>query len=74
MNDIITRIEDLPCSTNAVTVMDVNGDYNIYINAKLSKIEQRKAYQHELEHICRNHFYDHKSASVCEDEVEFLCK
>ena len=74
MNEVIVRIRDFPCGTNGVTVMDENGDYNIYINAKLSEIEQQRAYKHELEHINRDHFYSDKEVKVMEEEAEFLCK
>ena len=73
MNDIIVRSEDLPCGTNGVTVVDENGDYNVYINAKLSETEQQRTYRHEVQHIIKNHFYSDKEVKVMEEEAEFFC-
>lgn len=39
-----------------MTVQDINGFYNVYINSRLSFEEQRKALKHELEHIRRHDF------------------
>ena len=73
MNDIIVRIEDLPCGTNGVTVVAENGDYNVYINAKLSEVEQQRTYRHEVQHIIKNQFYSDKDVKVMEEEAEFFC-
>lgn len=51
MNEIIVRVVDLPYAVKAQTVLDQSGNYNIYINARLSAEEQLKAYEHELRHI-----------------------
>ena len=51
MNDIIVRIINLPASVRGVTVVDENGNYNIYINAKLAPDEQKKALELSLIHI-----------------------
>ena len=51
------RYINLPCSVRGLTVMDNEGFYNIYINARLSFEHQKKALMHELEHIIRNDFY-----------------
>lgn len=39
-----------------MTVQDVNGFYNIYINSAQSEDVQRAAYKHELEHLKRGDF------------------
>lgn len=69
MGEIILRYLDMPYSCKAFTATDENGDYNIYINAKLGIFEQEKAKQHELSHIQQNHFYSDKSVIKCEIEV-----
>ncbi len=51
MDEIIVRIIDLPYWVRGQTVLDQSGNYNIYINARLSAEEQQKAYRHELSHI-----------------------
>ena len=73
MNHFICRLIDLPSKINAVTVVDENGDYNIYINAKLSHEAQKASFQHECRHINKNHFYSDKSVRECETEADAIC-
>ena len=70
MEHEILRLAPLPARVNAVTVVDNNGDFNIYVNEALSIEEQRRAYKHELEHIRRNHLFDDKPVEVCEEEAK----
>ena len=56
MGDIFTRLVPLPFSVRGVTMPDENGDYNIYINALLGEPAQKRAYEHELQHIRLGHF------------------
>ena len=58
MNDIIVRLQDMPIGIKGVTLLDEAGDYNVYINSRLSVATQHKAYLHELQHIKRNDFYN----------------
>ena len=58
MGDVIVRLLDMPVSVNGMTLMDPDTNYNIYINSRLSADEQRKALEHELEHIRRDDFYN----------------
>lgn len=57
MDTIIVRILDLPHGINGITVLDANGDYNVYISARPSCIEQMKTLLHEKRHIELGHFY-----------------
>ena len=70
MNNYICRFIELPKRVNAVTVVDENGDYNIYINSRLSQEEQKKSFRHECLHIKKNHFYMDKCVNMCEEEAE----
>lgn len=70
MNEIICRIVELPARVNAVTVVDENGDYSVYVNARLSYEEQLRAYRHECRHIERDHFYAEKPVERCEREAK----
>ena len=70
MEHEILRLAPLPARVNAVTVVDANGDFNIYVNENLSIEEQRRAYTHELEHIRRNHLFINKPVEECEAEAE----
>ena len=65
MDKVITRIIDLPLGVNGITVLDENGDYNIYLNAALTDSGRRKTYAHEVSHIIKNHFYIKKTAKQC---------
>lgn len=58
MGDVFVRLLDMPVSVNGMTLMDPDTNYNIYINSRLSADEQRKALEHELEHIRRDDFYN----------------
>ena len=68
MDTIIIRLIDMPEAIHGVTRKDANGDYNIYINARISVDARVDAYWHEIEHIRRGHFYDDRP--VGEKEVE----
>ena len=70
MDEISCRIIELPPRVNAVTVVDENGDFNVYVNSRLSREEQVTAYDHERSHIIKNHFYRQKSVSQCEWEAK----
>lgn len=66
---IITRIIDFPdATTKAMCILDSNGDYNIYINARVSAANQAEGYLHELKHIARGDF-DKFSVQTVELEV-----
>lgn len=58
MEDYIIRIVPLPCHVGGFTMVDENGDYNIYLNSCLSQDRRIQAYDHEVAHIESGHFYD----------------
>ena len=60
----------MPPRVNAVTVIDENGDFNVYVNSRLSVEEQQKAYKHECRHIKKDHFHSSKSVEECEEEAK----
>ena len=64
MENIIVRFIDL--TVPGVTVTDCDGNFNVYINARLSAEQQRTVYEHELNHIKFDHFFDNKP--VAENE------
>lgn len=66
--DYIVRYVDFPITVRGATIMDNNGFYNIYINARLSIDAQKKALAHEMEHIAREDFFSYGSL----DEVESM--
>ena len=66
MSNIIVRIIDLPCTVRGYTALDDEGDYNIYLNARLNNIQQMNAYNHEMIHISRNDWSDAKTIHMAE--------
>lgn len=74
MDDIIVRLIDLPHSVNGVTVLDEEGDYNVYINSRLSLHNRDVAYKHELAHIQEGHFYSDIPLSTCECEADLMSR
>ncbi len=70
MDSIVCRVISLPSRVNAITVVDENGDFNVYVNACLSQEQQQKAYRHECRHIKRRHFHSFKPVEDCEEEAE----
>lgn len=69
MDNYIVRIVKLPRSVRGFTIPDENGDYNIYLNDRLSDADLIKAYDHEVQHIEAGHFYD-DTKTVAEKEEE----
>ena len=57
MENVITRVISLPATIKAMTILDNDGDYNIYLNVGLSWEEQRAAYKHEMRHIKFGDFF-----------------
>jgi hypothetical protein len=68
MDDVFVRYQQMPYTIPAVTVLDDNGDYNIYINPILSIYGQKAALRHELYHIRHDHFYD----DICSLNIDEL--
>lgn len=66
MSNIIVRIIDLPCTVRGYTALDDEGDYNIYLNARLNSVQQTDAYNHEMIHIVRNDWSDTKTIHMAE--------
>ena len=48
---IHVRLVDFPYAAHGVTLPDKDGNYEIYINARLSPEQQREALLHELGHV-----------------------
>ena len=69
-DDVFVRYIRLPSTVNAVTVIDEDGNYNIYINSNLSREAQQEAYDHELYHIEHGHHYNYTPVSDCEKETK----
>jgi len=58
--DIFVSLINLPDGTNEAVSSNEDGTFSIFINARLSRDGQLRAYNHALKHIQRNDF--HKEA------------
>ena len=70
MEEIIIRMLPLPGKVKGITVLDENCDYNVYINSTHAPDIQRKAVEHELRHIQKEHFFTCDSVAENEHEAE----
>ena len=68
LGDIFIRGLELPLTVKGVTVLDCDGNFNVYINILLSYETQRNATKHEIKHIKKDHFYDFEP--VIHNELE----
>ena len=66
MNEVATRLIDLPTTIRAYTVLDTEGNYNVYVNARLNNEARRKAYEHEIDHIKEDDFSRQESVDIIE--------
>lgn len=69
LDAVIVRLIDMPETIHGVTRKDAEGDYNVYINAKLSADGRAQAFRHEIEHIRLGHFYEVRSVADLEREA-----
>ena len=65
------RYVKLPISVRGVTIPDENGDYNIYINDRLSHKMQIDTYLHEITHVENEDFDVQVPISVIENRVKY---
>lgn len=70
MDAIIIRLIDMPPSVHGVTIKDAEGDYNIYINARLNEEARVETYRHEMQHVLLGHFYQDRPVADMEKEAE----
>ena len=70
MENVITRVIPLPARIKAMTILDNNGDYNVYLNVGLSWEEQRAAYKHEMRHIKFGDFFSLNDIQFLEQRAE----
>ena len=72
LNEIIIRLMPLPVGVRAFTIPDADGNYNVYLNCRLSAEQQRRSLRHEQMHIERNDFYTEASACAIERSLASL--
>lgn len=66
MYDYFVRLIDLPPSIGGMVTPNDDGTFSIYINARLDCIQQQKAFEHEVDHIKNDDFYNGKSIEEIE--------
>lgn len=67
MNDVFVHYADLG-AVKACCTENEDGSYSVFINPRLSDVEQKKSLEHELSHILNDDF--HSELSV--DELETI--
>ena len=72
MGDIFIRGIEFPFTVEGATVLDADGNYNVYINTLLSYETQQRTAKHELAHIRKEHFYDFEPVIHNELEANLL--
>jgi len=69
MNDIFIRLLDLPEFVKGQTLLDPDGNYNIYINARLPCDVQKDTLKHELAHINNDDFNKDLPIEIAEKRI-----
>lgn len=68
-SNIFVRLVPFPKAVRAVTLPNDDGTFDIYINSNLPEELQRRALNHELEHIRKNHFYNDDPVWINEQDA-----
>lgn len=68
---VFIREIKMPLSVRAFTMLDNNGDFNIYVNMDLSEEAKKKSLEHEKTHIKRNDFYKDIPVKLIEAGTEW---
>ena len=68
--DVIVRVIDFPIGVgrcDGLVMPNDDATYSIYVNARTSYDQQRRAYRHELNHVIRDDFYNERDIKEVED-------
>lgn len=63
--DIGVYFLNMDTSVNEQVILNEDGSYSIFLNARLNRERQMNAYKHALEHILKDDF-----GRECADEIE----
>ena len=69
MDEVFIKLADFPTNIHGYTVRDCEGDYNIFINSRITREEQILAYNHELKHIQGDDYNTKGSVDLIEIHV-----
>ena len=58
MGTVFIRQMSMPRTVYGATVVDADGNYNVYINENLCDSKKQDTVDHELRHIESGHFHD----------------
>ena len=64
--DYFVRTVDLPTEVGGLVTVNEDGTFSVYVNARRSVEQQRKALQHEVDHIENDDFYTDIPIEECE--------
>ena len=68
--DFFVRLIDFrTCACGGMVIPNDDGTYSVYLNARTSHDQQRKSYNHEVNHIEHNDFYRAVPIEQMEDEA-----
>lgn len=67
---VFVRYLPFPIKVEGVTLPNSDGTFSVYINSNLSNKKQMLVFQHELDHIKKDHFYDSDPVVYNELSVE----
>lgn len=63
---IRTILKDLPSGVHGFTLLDTEGDYTVFLNARQTWEMNMKTYKHEVQHIKGNDHQKTLSADILE--------
>ena len=66
LDEIVVRLITLPPRVRAFTMLDAQGDYNVYINEIMSYEQRLRSFAHEMRHIENGDFGKELSATEIE--------
>ena len=69
MDNVFVRLIEMPISAKGFVALDENGDYNVYINERLSDQQRMAALAHEVLHIDREHLRVQLPFMFCEEDI-----
>lgn len=56
MENVFLRYIPLPATVKGLTIQDSEGNYNVYLNARLTHEANLDTFQHEIQHIRNDDF------------------
>ena len=65
-DEVIVTLHDLPTSVQGALSIDNDGTPCIHLNSRLSHNAQRKAFEHEMQHLSNNDFDNRKRIDIIE--------